>query len=42
MLKRLDLWHRGGAGHANDAIRHAVTAAIKSRWRDPRMLPPDA
>lgn len=23
-LKKTDLWHRGGAGHANDAARHAL------------------
>lgn len=38
MLRRLDLWHRGGAGHANDALRHTVLYAVKHlRWRDPRM-----
>ena len=42
MLHRLGLWHRGGAGHANDAIRHAVTYGIRKGWRDPRLLPPDA
>ena len=42
MLRRLDLWHRGGAGHANDSLRHAVLYAVKHlHWRDPRMLPPD-
>ena len=41
MLRRLGLWHRGGEGHANDALRHAVLYAVKTlRWRDPRMLPP--
>jgi len=24
VLKRADLWHRGGAGHARDALRHGV------------------
>jgi hypothetical protein len=39
MLRRLDLWHRGGAGHANDSLRHAVLYAVKKmRWRDPRMV----
>jgi hypothetical protein len=37
-LKRLELWHRGGAGHANDAIRHAVLCLIKRGWEDPRLL----
>lgn len=40
MLRRLDLWHRGGAGHANDSLRHAVLYAVKHlRWRDPRLVP---
>jgi hypothetical protein len=39
MLRRLDLWHRGGEGHANDAIRHTVAFMIRRGWRDPRMLP---
>ncbi len=39
MLRRLGLWHRGGAGHANDSLRHAVLYAVKHlRWRDPRMV----
>lgn len=42
MLHRLGLWHRGGDGHANDALRHAVTYAIRKGWRDPRLLPPEA
>lgn len=37
-LKRLGLWHRGGAGHANDAIRHGVLCLIKRGWEDPRLL----
>jgi hypothetical protein len=24
VLKRVDIWHRGGAGHARDALRHGV------------------
>jgi len=31
-LKRLGYWHRGGEGHANDAIRHALLRAVKSGW----------
>jgi hypothetical protein len=42
MLKRHELWYRGGEGHANDAIRHAVTYAIRRGWRDPRLLPSDS
>jgi len=37
-LQRLELWHRGGAGHANDAIRHGVLNLINRGWRDPRFL----
>lgn len=32
VLKSLGTWHRGGAGHANDAIRHGLLAMIRSRW----------
>lgn len=28
-LKKLGLWHRGGAGHANDAIRHGALYLAK-------------
>ena len=42
MIKRLGLWHRGGAGHALDAIRHATTYAIRKGWRHPGLLPKDA
>ena len=39
MLTRLGLWHKGGQGHANDALRHAVLYAVKTlRWRDPRLI----
>lgn len=31
-LKRLGYWHRGGAGHANDAIRHALLRAVTTGW----------
>jgi hypothetical protein len=33
MLREIGLWHKGGYGHANDASRHAVVAAIKRGWR---------
>lgn len=36
-LKRLGLWHRGGAGHALDAIRHASLYLVTSGWTDSRM-----
>lgn len=31
-LKKLGIWHRGGEGHANDAIRHALLALAKQGW----------
>ena len=42
MIKRLGLWHRGGKGHALDAIRHATTYAIRKGWRHRQLLPSDA
>jgi hypothetical protein len=39
-LQRLELWHVGGAGHANDAIRHGVLNLINRGWRDPRLIKP--
>lgn len=39
MLHTLDYWHRGGEGHARDAIRHGLLFALKNLgWRDPRLL----
>lgn len=32
-LRSLGLWYKGGGGHANDALRHAVVCAIKHGWR---------
>lgn len=37
-LKALELWHVGGAGHALDALRHAVLYMANHGWRDPRLL----
>lgn len=37
-LKRLDLWHVGGDGHAMDAIRHGVLCLIERGWTDTRLL----
>lgn len=31
-LKKLDYWHRGGEGHALDAIRHGLLYMIKLGW----------
>lgn len=33
-LKRIGLWHRGGAGHALDAIRHGSLYLSRSGWVD--------
>jgi hypothetical protein len=37
-LKRLGLWHRGGAGHALDAIRHGSLYLARSGWTDSRFF----
>lgn len=31
-LKTLNTWHKGGEGHANDAIRHALLRMVKGGW----------
>ncbi len=36
-LQAVGTWHRGGEGHANDAIRHALLAFARQRWV-PRVL----
>jgi hypothetical protein len=36
-LQKLGTWHRGGAGHANDAIRHALLRLVREGW-SPRQL----
>jgi hypothetical protein len=33
----LPTWHKGGEGHANDAIRHALLKLVKSGWK-PKVL----
>lgn len=33
MLRDVDMWHVGGAGHANDAARHAVLYLLQHGWR---------
>ena len=33
-LKRVGLWHRGGEGHALDAIRHGALYLARSGWVD--------
>lgn len=37
-LKKLEYWHRGGAGHALDAIRHALLRLVKSGWKPIKLL----
>lgn len=37
-LHAVECWHRGGAGHANDAIRHALFALYRRGWRDQRLI----
>ena len=36
-LKKLGTWHKGGEGHANDAIRHGLLHLVKTGWT-PRAL----
>lgn len=31
-LQKLGTWHRGGEGHANDSIRHALLKLVKMKW----------
>jgi hypothetical protein len=38
MLREVGLWHVGGAGHANDSLRHAVLFLVKHGWRPPGVL----
>lgn len=37
-LKRLGTWHVGGAGHANDAIRHGLLRMIRAGWIPRKLL----
>lgn len=37
-LKKLGYWHRGGAGHALDAIRHGLLAVTNAGWPPARLL----
>lgn len=37
-LKKLEYWHRGGEGHALDAIRHGLLRMAKSGWVPRRLL----
>ena len=37
-LRAVNCWYVGGAGHANDAIRHGLFALHQRGWRDRRLL----
>ena len=37
-LKKLEYWHRGGDGHALDAIRHGLLRFVKIGWKPMRLL----
>lgn len=37
-LKAVGMWHKGGDGHANDALRHALHYLVSAGWKDPRLL----
>lgn len=37
-LKKLEYWHRGGEGHALDAIRHALLRLVKTGWKPVGLL----
>lgn len=37
-LKKLGYWHRGGEGHALDAIRHGLLYLAKNGWTPIRLL----
>jgi hypothetical protein len=35
LLQTYGVWHKGGAGHANDALRHGLYRHAKLGWREP-------
>lgn len=37
-LRNLGLWHKGGAGHANDALRHGALYLVNKRGWNPENL----
>jgi len=37
-LKKIGTWHVGGAGHAQDAIRHALLRLTKTGWKPTILL----
>jgi len=40
-LKKLGYWHKGGAGHANDSIRHGLLYLASTGWMPDRLLEDD-
>ena len=37
-LKKLEYWHKGGEGHALDAVRHGLLRCVKLGWKPTRLL----
>ena len=37
-LKKLGYWHKGGEGHALDAIRHGLLRCVKTGWKPVKLL----
>ena len=37
-LKKCGYWHRGGEGHALDALRHALLAYVRRGWKPSALL----
>ena len=37
-LKKLGYWHKGGAGHAMDSIRHGLLFLARNGWKPTRLL----
>lgn len=37
-LKKVGYWHKGGEGHALDAIRHGLLAMVRRGWKPSRLL----
>jgi hypothetical protein len=37
-LKKIEYWHKGGEGHALDAIRHGLLRLVKSGWKPLNLL----
>jgi hypothetical protein len=37
-LKKVGYWHKGGEGHALDALRHALLCLVKRGWKPSALL----